>query len=91
MKHRLQKWGNSLAIRVPKPFAEELGWSDKTPVAISLESDSLVIRTDRERAWDLKALLDGVTGENIHAAWEADSWVGEAAGSANDADDRGTD
>ncbi len=65
MKNRVQKWGNSLAVRLPKSFAAELGWSENTPVSISLDNDALVIRTDRERAWDLETLLQGVTEENL--------------------------
>lgn len=79
MKNRVQKWGNSLAVRVPKSFAAELGWRETTPVALSLDDDALVIKTDRERAWDLEALLAAVTGENIHPAWEAGSIVAFAA------------
>ena len=78
MKNRVQKWGNSLAVRLPKSFAAELGWSENTPVALSLDDDGLVIRTDKERAWDLEALLDAVTEDNIHPVLEA----GTAAGSA---------
>jgi antitoxin MazE len=76
MKNRVQNWGNSLAVRVPKSFAAELGWSENTPVAISLDKEALVIKTDKERAWDLEALLAAVTEDNIHPAWEA----GPAAG-----------
>jgi antitoxin MazE len=79
MKNTVQKWGNSLAVRVPKSFAAELGWSENMPVAISLDEEALVIKTDKARAWDLEVLLAAVTEDNIHPAWEA----GPAAGSAD--------
>ena len=72
MKTRIQKWGNSLAVRIPKSFAEELGWGEKSPVAMSPDDGALVIRTDKERTWDLDTLMSGVTGENVHPAWEAE-------------------
>ena len=73
MKNRIQKWGHSLAVRIPKSFAENLGWGENTPVEISPEADGLVIKTDKERAWDLEALLAAVADENVHPAWEAAS------------------
>jgi antitoxin MazE len=73
MKTRIQKWGNSLAVRIPKSFAEELGWGENAPVEMSLEESALVIKSDKERTWDLGALLADVTDENIHPAWEAET------------------
>lgn len=73
MKNSIQKWGNSLAVRIPKAFVESLGWRENAPVKMSLEEGALVIKTDRERAWDLDALLAGVTDDNVHPAWEAGS------------------
>jgi antitoxin MazE len=73
MKTSVQRWGNSLAVRIPKSFAEDLGWGDNAPVEMSLEEGALTIKTDRERTWDLDTLMSGVTDENIHPAWEAES------------------
>jgi len=73
MKTRVQKWGNSLAVRIPKSFAEELDWKESAPVEMSVDGDLLVVKTDRERTWDLDALLAGVTDDNVHPALEAGS------------------
>jgi antitoxin MazE len=73
MKARVQKWGHSLAVRIPKSFAEDLGWADNSPVEMAPEAGTLVIKTDKEQAWDLEELLTGVTDANIHPAWEAGS------------------
>lgn len=84
MKNRVQKWGNSLAVRVPKSFAAELGWRENTPVAMSLDEEALVIRTDRDRAWDLDALMSGVTDDNLPPAREAEAAAApEEAGRGN--------
>lgn len=72
MKTRVQKWGNSLAVRIPKPFAEELDWEEGAPVEMAVEEGALVIKTDRERAWDLDTLMSGVTDDNLHPAWQAE-------------------
>jgi antitoxin MazE len=36
MNTRVQKWGNSLALRTPKSFAEEVGLQQEGPVEVSL-------------------------------------------------------
>jgi antitoxin MazE len=36
MQSRVQTWGNSLALCIPKSFATEIGLADDTPVEISL-------------------------------------------------------
>jgi antitoxin MazE len=69
MKNRIQKWGNSLAVRIPKSFAGNLGLENNSPVEIGLEQGALVIKPDRDRTWDLDALLVKVTAENIHPEW----------------------
>jgi antitoxin MazE len=86
MKNRVQKWGNSLAVRIPKAFAKGLGWSENAPVAMSLDGGALIIKTDRERAWDLGSLIAAVTDENIHPAWKDEGPVTEEAGAAADQD-----
>jgi antitoxin MazE len=72
MKTRVQKWGNSLAVRLPKSFAEELGFAENSPAKMSLEAGAVVIKPDRDRVWDLDALLAAVTDENIHPAWDSE-------------------
>ena len=61
MKTRVQKWGNSLAVRLPKSFADGLGLSDGSPAEMTLEGGAIVVKPDRERIYDLATLLAGVT------------------------------
>lgn len=75
MKTRTQKWGNSLAVRIPKSFADDLGLGTSSPVEMSLEEGTIVIKPDRDGVWDLDTLLAEVTDENIHPSWEtAGAW-----------------
>jgi len=83
VNNRIQKWGNSLALRIPKTFAKQLGWGENAPVRMSLEEGALIIKTDRERAWDLDSLMSGVTDENIHSAWESATDAAAAADAAD--------
>lgn len=42
MLTKIQKWGNSLALRIPKAFAEEVGLASETAVEIRVvEGDTL--------------------------------------------------
>ena len=66
MKTRVQTWGNSLALRIPKSFAAEAGLHKEGPVDISLADGGLVIRPLAEAKLTLRQLLAGVTKENLH-------------------------
>lgn len=63
MEPRVQKWGNSLAIRIPKPLAQQLGLTEGTPVEVEADNHRIVIRRKR---YTLEELLSRVTPENLH-------------------------
>lgn len=79
MQTRLQKWGNSLALRIPKPFAAEIGLQPDGAVEISIEKGSLVVTPVAEAEVTLEALLAGVTPENIHGAVDFGPPAGQEA------------
>lgn len=66
MKTRVQKWGNSLALRIPKSFASEVGLKSDSPVEVTTEEGKLVITPVTKPELTLKQLLDKVTPENVH-------------------------
>lgn len=66
MKTKVQRWGNSLAVRIPKPFAIEADIADGESVDISIEDGKIIIEKPAS-SYSLERLLDGVTSENIHA------------------------
>jgi antitoxin MazE len=66
MKTRVQKWGNSLALRVPRPFANEVGIQKETTIEIKLVDGKLVISPLAMPKPTLKQLLAKVTKENLH-------------------------
>lgn len=70
MKTRIQKWGNSLALRIPKSFADEMGWGQNSSVQLMIKEGVLVVVTDAEPKWMLEELLSRVTEDNIHHEWE---------------------
>lgn len=66
METKIQKWGNSLALRIPKAFAQDINIDQDTPVSLTLEAGSLVITPIKDREFNLDYLLSQVTDENIH-------------------------
>jgi antitoxin MazE len=67
MKTRVQRWGNSLAVRIPKSFAEEVGLHAESPVDLRLSEGMLVLDPAVVAAPTLDELLAGVTESNVHA------------------------
>lgn len=73
---KVQKWGNSLGLRIPKALALQARVTQGSEVELTLEADgSLVVRPLAARH-TLERLVAGVTGDNLHG--EIDS--GEAQG-----------
>ena len=79
MKTRVQKWGNSLALRIPKPFVTELGLDRDSTVEMSVIDGKLVIAPVVEPAVTLEHLLAQVTEDNLHTEVEIASAAGEQA------------
>jgi antitoxin MazE len=76
MKTRIQKWGNSLALRIPKSFAVEVGLEKDVPVEVSLINGKLVITPMSELEFTLDELLAQVTEQNLHQEVETGTALG---------------
>lgn len=76
METHLRKWGNSLAVRIPKLLAAQLGLVNHSLIEFSLRGQELVITPARRTNLKLSDLLAGVTEENLHEAID----TGPAAG-----------
>ena len=77
MKARIQKWGNSLALRIPKALAEEVHVQRNTQVELSLVNGKIVVEPVKAPAWTLEDLLEGITEENLHLEVEYGPSVGK--------------
>ncbi|OGU00921.1 MAG: multidrug transporter MatE [Geobacteraceae bacterium GWC2_48_7] len=66
MLSKAQKWGNSLAVRLPKIVAEECGIEADSPVEIIREDNLIIIKPVRKEL-SLDSLLAGVRKDNIHS------------------------
>jgi len=66
MLTKVQKWGNSLALRIPESFVSEMGIKNDSPVEMSLISGKLVVTPMTKAKLSLKKLLAQVTKDNLH-------------------------
>lgn len=79
MKVQIQKWGNSLALRIPKSFAVESKIKQGSTVEVSLESGKIIVFPVAEPEFLLDDLLAKVTAENLHGEIDTGSSVGKEA------------
>ena len=66
MLAKAQKWGNSLAVRLPKSMAEECGITADSYIELSRENKIIVIKPVKKK-FSLQMLLAQVTSENLHS------------------------
>lgn len=66
MLTKIQKWGNSLALRIPRAFAVEAQLENDSFVEISIVHGKIVITPVSIPSWSLDELLAGITEDNLH-------------------------
>ncbi len=79
MRVSVQKWGNSLALRIPRSFAEETEIRNGSVVDLSVVQGRLVVKPMTKAQYDLKRLLAGVTKRNRHGKIQTGERVGHEA------------
>jgi antitoxin MazE len=66
METKIQKWGNSLAVRLPKVFAEQTGIENGSDVRISVEDGKIVLFPLQDRKALLEKMLEKIDESTIH-------------------------
>lgn len=61
----IRRWGNSLAIRIPKAFAAQTQLAENSDVEISVEGERIVV-TPARREWKLDDLVGKIKPANTH-------------------------
>jgi antitoxin MazE len=77
MKTRVRKWGNSLALRIPKSFALEVGLREDAAVELSVVDGALVVLAVPPAPLTLEQLLERITDENLPEDWNTGPAVGK--------------
>ncbi len=76
MQTKIQKWGNSLAVRIPRAFVKEAHVAYGTTVDLSVDDGKIVIDPHSEPEYRLEELLGGITKQNLHAEVATGDTVG---------------
>jgi antitoxin MazE len=63
MLFQVQKWGNSLGIRIPKAIAMKAGLEEGSEIDFDIEDDKIIIKRKKQKLDDL---LSKITSDNIH-------------------------
>ena len=77
MQTKVQKWGNSLALRIPKSFALNMDIKQNELVDLSIGDGKLIITPITEKEYSLKELLAGVSEDNLHGEFDTGTPVGK--------------
>jgi len=68
--HRIQKWGNSLALRIPKPLALQTGLENNTLVTITIVDGNILICPQSKASIELSKIVEKIDEKNIHSEVE---------------------
>ena len=79
MQTKIQKWGNSLGLRIPKSFAAEARVDAGSTVDLSVENGDLVVKPVRRPRYELRDLLRAINSRNVHREVETGDPVGREA------------
>ncbi len=66
MEAKVQRWGNSLGLRIPKALAQDAKLEPGSPVELKVIGGKLVVSAIGQPRFTLRQLLAGVTKKNLH-------------------------
>ena len=70
----VRKWGNSLAIRIPKDIVQSLSIEQDTILEMNMQKGVLVIKPKQETT--LESLVSQINEENLHTEVTSGEGVG---------------
>jgi antitoxin MazE len=73
---KIQRWGNSLGLRIPRAFAEEAGVEAGAEVDLSIRDGDLIVRPARRPKYRLTELIRKITARNLHGEVDTGAPVG---------------
>ena len=76
MELQIAKWGNSLALRIPKAFALDAQLENDSFVEISIVEGQIIIKPIVAPSWTLEELLAGINKNNLHHEIDTGSAIG---------------
>ena len=77
MQTKVQKWGNSLALRIPKSFALSMNIKQNEVVDLFIGDGKLIVTPITKKEYSLKELLADVTEDNLHGEFDTGMPMGK--------------
>ena len=71
MKTKVARWGNSLALRLPKHLTTSYHISEGSDVEIVEEAQGLLVKPVPGKKFQLDDLLKGISKDNLHTEIES--------------------
>jgi antitoxin MazE len=62
----LQKWGNSLAVRIPRTMADEMAVAEGQALELQVKKGRIVIAPATKKRYELSDLVSKMTARNRH-------------------------
>lgn len=79
MNATVQKWGNSLALRIPKSLAKDVDIHQGSVVELEVVEGEMVVKPKKTRKLSLASMLRDVNESNLHSECEWSSVTGKEA------------
>lgn len=77
MQISIQKWGNSLALRIPQVMAKEAHLKQGGKADLRVTGGKLVVMPLARKVWTLKMLMSGIHKRNLPGKVETGGPVGQ--------------
>ncbi len=76
MQLQLAKWGNSLAVRLPKNILDAIKIKEGDLLELQVQDGESIVMKPVAKTYDLAELLAGITPENRHSEMDWGNPVG---------------
>lgn len=77
MKVKLQKWGNSMGIRIPNLLLKEFDLKLNDELKLTYDDDKIIITKSKNKQISLAELFKNYKGKNLAKDFEWDESVGK--------------
>ena len=72
----VQKWGNSLALRIPSALAKDIHLHQGSMVDVAIVEGEMVVKPQKRSKISLAQMLKGITKNNRHSEQNSDGPAG---------------
>jgi antitoxin MazE len=75
----VSKWGNSLAVRIPRAIAKEAHLNEGDCLTLDVDSDAGIVLRPARRRYEISELISRITAKNRHRETDWGQAQGEEA------------